>query len=121
MPATEVPLGSGDRRSHMRVPIELRVAVRFDSIEDVLKSHTVDLSHNGMFIATVTPRKVGTRVRVKMTVAEQVVELNGTVARCVPPVEAVGTVPGMGVNFGTLALDAQDLVDRIVAKAKSGS
>lgn len=120
-PSTEIAIGAGERRSQVRVPIELRVAVRFDSIEDVLKSHTVDLSHAGVFISTMTPRKVGTKVRVKMTVADQVVELHGRVARCVPPAEADSKAPGMGVNFGTLAVDAQELVDRIVAKAKTGA
>ena len=106
-----------ERRAHVRVPVELRVAVRFDTITDALKSHTVDISHSGMFISTTAPRAVGTRVRIQMTVAGTTVDLTGVVVRRVSAAEAVDGPPGMGVNFEGLGPDAQVLVDQIVAQS----
>jgi uncharacterized protein (TIGR02266 family) len=103
-----------ERRAHVRVAVELRVAVRFDSIADVLSSRTVDLSTAGVFIATPSPRAIGTKVRVEMTVGDEVVELPGEVVRRVTLADGPGVVPGMGVNFDELAASAQQLVDRIV-------
>ena len=115
VPSQELRVGE-ERRAHVRVAVELRVAVRFDTIEDVLRSHTVDLSEAGVFIATTSPRAVGTRVRIAMTVGEQAVDLPGEVVRCLPPAKASGAMPGMGVRFEALSDEAQALVDEICAR-----
>lgn len=115
-PQTLVPVGGAERRSHVRVPVELRVAVRFDSIEDVLNSHTVDVSAMGVFIKTTAPRSVGTRVRIQMTVGDETVDLTGVVVRRVSAAEAAGGPPGMGVNFADLDSPAESMVARIVER-----
>ncbi len=107
---------ASERRGELRVPVELRVALRFESIDDVVHSHTVNLSEGGMFIGTRSPRPEGTRVQISMDVGGRQVALSGIVVHRVSSAAAGRHPPGMGVQFVELGDDARSLVDEILAR-----
>lgn len=113
-PSTLRP-GVIDRRSEVRIPIELRVAVRFEKFDDVLRSTTLDLSRGGAFLSTRAPRAVGTKVRFSLEVAGESAEIRGCVVRRVLPTEVGHGEPGMGVDFESLDEAASSLIERILA------
>lgn len=97
--------------------IDLRVAMRFESIDDVVKSRTVDLSQGGCFLATRSPRAEATRVHLALTVGEREAQVKGVVVHRVTPADAAGQQPGMGVQFTEVGEDARALIDEILARA----
>lgn len=111
------PEAKPERRGEVRVPIELRVAMKFESVDDVLQSRTVNISEGGMFIATRQPRPEGTRVRIELEVALRHTSLSGVVVHRVTQAHAGREPPGMGVQFVNLSDDARDFVAEILARA----
>ena len=110
----EIPLGKESRRT-VRVPIALRIAVRFDTINDVLNCRTLDVSRGGMFIRTRAPRPVGTRVSMRLTVADRDLPLTGKVIHSVSLHDPSGLDPGMGVRFDDLPPAVESALDELIA------
>jgi uncharacterized protein (TIGR02266 family) len=117
-PRTRAPLPrtrSVDERGSVRVPVSLRIAVRFDSIDDVVNSSTLDISRGGAFIRTRATRPKGTKVELRLTVGDELVQLHGRVARCASPDDPNTPHAGIGVEFLELDEDATRHLDAILA------
>jgi uncharacterized protein (TIGR02266 family) len=72
-----------NRRRWPRLDIAVAVQLSFSSVEAAVTAQTVNLSREGLFIATSHPRPVGTTVhaRIRLDDTGQVFELEGTVVR----------------------------------------
>ena len=85
--------GGIDQRKHPRVPLELLVQIKSESIEQFKSMHAKNISVGGMFIETQSPRPHGSQVYFQFTVKD-----GGTL------IEGLGRVvhasdKGMGVEF----------------------
>ena len=104
-----------DARSAPRVPVSMLVQYRFDTLQEFIAEHAVDLSENGIFVRTETPRKPGSMVYLQMTLKDgsKLVEGFGRVAR-------VGTDgsgrQGMGIQFINFDDESMALIEKIVAE-----
>jgi len=84
-------------RQFPRIQLALTVRLRFQSVDQVLESNTVDISEGGVFIRMEAPRAEGTVIRLRLDIGAETLEIGGVVVRCVRPGE--GEPPGIGVLF----------------------
>lgn len=107
----------GKRRQHARAVVNHE----FASLEEFIREYVRDISQGGVFIRTVSPLPVGTRVDLRFTViADEIetVEGTGVVVRSVTA-QGGGTA-GMGVAFESLTAESQRLVNRVTAGSQGG-
>ncbi len=98
-----------ERRRFRR--IERQVKLRFQVSGAVMTSYARDISHTGVFIHTVEPPPVGSRVMITLVnpVTLQKLELAGLVARVVEPdPDQPRRLPGVGVAFEPMEPAQQD-------------
>ena len=83
-----------------RMQLALDVQVRFDTADDAMSAHTVNMSREGLFLAMDPPRPVGTRVRLLLRIGHEEFAVEGVVVRQVPDPDEPMTsamTPGVGV------------------------
>lgn len=99
-------------RVHPRVPLELLVQVRSDTVEQFRQVHARNVSAGGMFIATppagATPRAIGTQVYFQFTVKD-----GGTL------IEGLGKIvhasaTGIGVEFVSVLEPSASIIRTLV-------
>ncbi|HET6149874.1 MAG TPA: TIGR02266 family protein, partial [Polyangia bacterium] len=101
-----------------RVPVNLRIKFRSETIEQFVDRYAVDVSRGGIFIRTREPLAVGTQLRFDFQLQDTTPLMagEGTVVwiREHDPSRA-GVTPGMGVRFDKLTPPSQRVLDRILA------
>src|SRR5689334_6289723 len=101
-----------------RVPVNLRIKFRSESIEQFVERYAVDVSRGGIFIRTREPLAVGTPLRFDFQLqnTSPLMAGEGTVVwiREHDPTRA-GVTPGMGVRFDKLTPASQPVLDKILA------
>jgi uncharacterized protein (TIGR02266 family) len=112
-----------ERRRHKRVPLQLLVQHRFETLQAFLEEIATDLSAGGMFLRTDSPHPVGSTIYLRFTLADglPLIEGIGRVAWAnkKPSADAVS---GMGIEFVSLDDESRQLIDSIVAeRAGEGS
>jgi molecular chaperone DnaK len=117
VPAPVERTGS-ERREFARVPVELVVSMRFESLAEVVECKTLDLSRGGVFIGTRSPRPEGTKVRLDLQIGERRMNLAGVVVRSVEP-SALGGASGMGVMFTELTAGQTMLLEAVIAQGEA--
>ncbi len=108
------PRPEEDARAAPRVPVSMLVQYRFDTLEDFVAEHSVDISENGIFVRTETPREAGSMIylQVALTDGSRLIEGFGRVAR----VGADGRGRrGMGIQFINFDDQSMALIRTIVA------
>lgn len=95
-------------RSGPRLPFQIQVDYRVDEDSDVL--FTTDISEDGLFLETVRPYSVGTKLGLRFNLPGliPIIHVVAEVMRVVVESDSqdVWQVPGMGVRF--LSIDAPD-------------
>jgi molecular chaperone DnaK len=99
---------SQDNRKHPRVPLELLVQVKSDSVDTFKDVHAKNLSVGGMFISTTQKRAVGSEIYFQFTVKD-----GGTL------IEGLGKVvhasdAGMGVEFVSVLEPSRSIIRALV-------
>jgi hypothetical protein len=97
-----------EQRKHPRVPLEILVQVRSDSIEQFRSMHAKNISVGGMFIESNTKKPVGSDVFFQFTVKD-----GGTL------IEGLGRVVhasdrGMGVEFVSVLEPSLSIIRTLV-------
>ncbi len=95
-----------DERGSVRIPTRLRV--HFSTANELDRSLMTNLSRGGLFVATETPHEIGTRIQLRIEIAEtgETVEVSGEVISNGGGASLQDEEPGMGVRFHDLD-DAQ--------------
>ena len=100
-----------------RVPVNLRIKFRSETIEQFVERYAVDVSRGGIFIRTREPLAVGTQLRFDFQLQDTTPLMagEGTVVwiREHDPTRT-GVTPGMGVRFDKLTPASQPVLDRIL-------
>jgi len=95
---------NNDTRKHPRVPVNFTVEFRTNSKWH--QAYTATLGGGGLFIRTINPPEMGTRIIVKFRVPEKgkTVEAHGTVvwSNEYNPESKKTSLPGMGVRFDNI-------------------
>src|SRR5436190_24012424 len=101
-----------------RVPVNLRIKFRSETIEQFVERYAVDVSRGGIFIRTREPLAVGTQLKFDFQLQDTspLMAGEGTVVwiREHDPSRA-GVTPGMGVRFDKLSPTSQPVLERILA------
>jgi uncharacterized protein (TIGR02266 family) len=101
-----------------RVPVNLRIKFRSETIEQFVERYAVDVSRGGIFIRTREPLAVGTQLKFDFQLqnTSPLMAGEGTVVwiREHDPNRA-GVTPGMGVRFDKLTAASQPVLDKILA------
>ena len=97
-----------ERRRHQRAPVDLRVSLRFPSVQQFLSAYAGDVSESGMFIRLENPQhRVGEVVTLQFDAGkERIVHGTARIVRIDPA--------GIGVEFVELDSVSQQLVEMIV-------
>ena len=108
-----------DRRRDPRVDVELDLKLAYGSVEEFVERWALNISRGGVFVRTLAPQDVGTRVTLNIELAsgERVLRADGVVCwRATPsaPGEPAGE-PGMGVRFTRVEPEGRSLIERMVA------
>lgn len=102
-----------ERRDAKRVKTQLRVALRFGTIAEALRSETLNVSRGGAFIRTDEKIGVGLILGLDVQIGMRVLSLRGRVVRVVEP--GTDQPPGIGVLFTDVDDEARFLLDSLVA------
>src|SRR5215470_11982970 len=101
-----------------RVPVNLRIKFRSETIEQFVERYAVDVSRGGIFMRTREPLAVGTQLKFDFQLQDTspLMAGEGTVVwiREHDPSRA-GVTPGMGVRFDKLTPASQPVLDKILA------
>ena len=97
-----------ERRRHERAPVELRVSLKFPSVQQFLSVCARDISESGMFIRLENPQhRVSEVVTLQFDAgSERIVQGTARVVRIDPA--------GIGVEFVELDYISRQLVEMIV-------
>lgn len=104
------------RRDEPRVPISLRIALQFESMEDIIENKTLDLSSKGCFIRTRDVQPEGTSLKLRLNIGSRAVHLDGVVAHSVPVDDDSMTIPGMGIEFTDLDESGQAFIEDVLTR-----
>ena len=97
-----------ERRRHQRAPFDLRVSLKFPSVQQFLSAYAGDISESGMFIRTDgSPHQAGELVTLQFDAGkERIVQGSARVVRVDPA--------GIGVQFVDLDETSRRLIEMIV-------
>lgn len=106
-----------ERRLHRRVPLELLVQHRFDSLTDFMQEVATDISVGGMFLRTKAKHKVGDTIYLRFALADglPLIEGIGRVVR-VNSASGLHAITGLGIEFVSLDRESRKLIESIVAE-----
>src|SRR5258706_15847589 len=99
----------------------MRIKLKYPDVETFIQKYAVNISRGGIFIATKTPKPVGTFLKFEFVLAnsdagQSVIRGEGAVqwVRDFDP-QAPTKAHGMGVKFSRLDAESQAVVDRALA------
>src|SRR5690606_25154845 len=111
-----------DKRAELRHPIALRVRLRYTGVEQFISKFATNLSRGGMFLATRSPRPVGTLLEFQLVLADgsPIVEGTGEVRWTAPYDRATPeSRHGMGIAFVELSEESAAVVERALAERRA--
>lgn len=106
-----------EQRVENRVPIALRIKLRYRKVDTFVSKFATNISANGMFISSRKPKDKGTLLRFELRLADDstVISGQGKVAWVRPFDPKHPKRPhGMGIEFTTLSQKSRDLINQIV-------
>ena len=113
---------ANDKRASRRVPVALRIRLRYREVNQFISKFAVNISRGGMFLSSRNPKAIGTALTFEMRLADDspVIEGRGVV-RWIREYdrEAPGDPHGMGIEFEELSDRSQALLDRIIEHRRS--
>src|SRR5262245_43126320 len=96
----------------------MRIKLKYPDLETFIQKYAVNISRGGIFIATKTPKPVGTQLKFEFLLAggENVIRGEGQVlwTREFDPNQPT-KAHGMGVKFTRLDGESQGVIDRALA------
>lgn len=104
------------RRAEPRMPISVRIALKYDDGNEVVSNKTLDLSTGGAYIRTRETRPPGTAVRLRINIGPKFAYIDGIVKHEVPVDDDNMTIPGIGVEFESVTDEAVKLIDQVLAR-----
>src|SRR5579864_3478205 len=111
-------MADNDVRVGERHPASMRIRLKYTDEEQFVQKYGANISRGGIFIATRTPKAVGTSLRFEFQLAqgEPLIRGEGAVVWVKPYDASQPQKPhGMGVRFTRLDAESRHVIDRALA------
>lgn len=110
-----------EKRQNQRVPVALRIKLRYRKVDTFVSKFATNISEGGMFISSRTPKEPGTELRFELRLADdsRLIAGRGLVKWVRKPDPDRPKAPrGMGIEFLSLSQESKKLVERIVEQRR---
>ncbi len=113
-----------EKRTSKRVPVALRIKLRYREVDTFVSKFATNISATGIFISSRKPKSAGTQLRFELRLADDSVVIagRGRVSWVLKYDKSHPKSPhGMGIEFTSLSKGSRELVEKIVERrAKQG-
>jgi len=106
-----------DKRATVRVPIALRIRLRYQAVDQFISKFAINISRGGMFLSSRNPKPPGTELWFEIRLADEspVIEGSGQVRWIREYNRNRPDEPhGMGIQFVELSEESWPVLDRII-------
>jgi uncharacterized protein (TIGR02266 family) len=113
---------ANDKRAERRVPVALRIRLRYSDVDQFISKFAINISRGGMFLSSRNPKAVGTHLHFEMRLADDspVIEGTGEVRWIREYDRHQPNQPhGMGIRFYELKPDSLVILERIIEHRRS--
>ena len=115
-------MADNDKRAERRVPVALRIRLRYSDVDQFISKFAINISRGGMFLSSRNPKPIGTHLQFEMRLADDspVIEGTGEVRWIREYDRHQPNQPhGMGIRFFELKPDSQVVLERIIEHRRS--
>lgn len=115
-------MADNDKRAERRVPVALRIRLRYSDVDQFISKFAINISRGGMFLSSRNPKPIGTHLHFEMRLADDspVIEGTGEVRWIREYDRQHPNQPhGMGIRFFELKPDSQVVLERIIEHRRS--
>jgi uncharacterized protein (TIGR02266 family) len=113
---------ANDKRAERRVPVALRIRLRYSDVDQFISKFAINISRGGMFLSSRNPKPIGTHLQFEMRLVDDspVIEGSGEVRWIREYDRHHPNQPhGMGIRFFELKPDSQVVLERIIEHRRS--
>ena len=113
---------ANDKRAERRVPVALRIRLRYSDVDQFISKFAINISRGGMFLSSRNPKPIGTHIQFEMRLADDspVIEGTGEVRWIREYDRHQPHQPhGMGIRFFELKPDSLVVLERIIEHRRS--
>jgi uncharacterized protein (TIGR02266 family) len=113
---------ANDKRAERRVPVALRIRLRYSDVDQFISKFAINISRGGMFLSSRNPKPIGTHLQFEMRLADDspVIEGTGEVRWIREYDRHQPNQPhGMGIRFYELKPDSLVILERIIEHRRS--
>jgi uncharacterized protein (TIGR02266 family) len=113
---------ANDKRAERRVPVALRIRLRYSDVDQFISKFAINISRGGMFLSSRNPKAIGTHLQFEMRLADDspVIEGSGEVRWIREYDRQHPNQPhGMGIKFFELKPESQAVLERIIEHRRS--
>jgi uncharacterized protein (TIGR02266 family) len=111
-----------DKRAERRVPVALRIRLRYSDVDQFISKFAINISRGGMFLSSRNPKPIGTHLQFEMRLADDspVIEGSGEVRWIREYDRHQPSQPhGMGIRFIELKPESLGVLERIIEHRRS--
>jgi uncharacterized protein (TIGR02266 family) len=115
-------MADNDKRAERRVPVALRIRLRYSDVDQFISKFAINISRGGMFLSSRNPKPIGTHLQFEMRLADDspVIEGTGEVRWIREYDRHQPNQPhGMGIRFFELKPDSLVVLHRIIEHRRS--
>ncbi|MBL4634811.1 MAG: TIGR02266 family protein [Kofleriaceae bacterium] len=108
-----------EKRASKRVPVALRIKLRYREVDTFVSKFATNISATGIFISSRKPKSAGTQLRFELRLADDSVVIagRGRVSWVLKYDKSRPKSPhGMGIEFTSLSKGSRELVEKIVER-----
>ncbi len=113
---------ANDKRAERRVPVALRIRLRYSDVDQFISKFAINISRGGMFLSSRNPKPIGTHLQFEMRLVDDspVIEGSGEVRWIREYDRHHPNQPhGMGIRFFELKPDSLLVLERIIEHRRS--
>jgi hypothetical protein len=101
-------------RQFPRIALAAQVRMEFEDIWDLAESQTINISRNGLFVKTPSPRPIGTKLRFEIKVQKRTFAVEGTVVHH----GTDGSPKGVGISLTQVGDGWVEFVEQLEARKR---
>src|SRR5262245_4317444 len=113
---------ANDKRAERRVPVALRIRLRYQALDQFISKFAINISRGGLFLSSRNPKPIGTRLQFEIRLADDtpVIEGSGEVRWIREYDRNEPNQPhGMGIRFLEVKPESRALIERIIQHRRS--
>jgi uncharacterized protein (TIGR02266 family) len=111
-----------EKRAEVRVPVALRIRLRYEAVDQFISKFAVNISRGGMFLSSRNPKPPGTELYFEIRLADESPVIEGTgVVRWIREYDRrrPDEPHGMGIRFVELSEESWPVLVRIIEQRRT--